>query len=191
MSISLRDFLAAPALPVEREQVLARAARAGDIAARAELIRSSLRLVALRVSNLRIAASAIDDALQAGAIGLISAVDRFDPDRGVRLATYAWPWITAGIRSATPTRPDVELSAAAPDADVANDVGAVVAQLPRRLAEVVCLRFRLGEAADAPRTHADVAGRLGLSVGQVRRAEAQAIGQLRDRLVTLGDRDPL
>lgn len=191
MPVSLRELLATPVLPVEREQVLARAARAGDVAARAELIRSSLRLVALRVSNLRIAAGAIDDALQAGALGLISAVDRFDPDRGVRLATYAWPWITAGIRSAMPAGLEVEVAAPMADSGVADDVVAVVAELPRRLAEVVRLRFRLGEAPDVPRTHADVAGRLGLSVGQVRRAEAQAIGQLRDRLVTLGDRDPL
>jgi DNA-directed RNA polymerase sigma subunit (sigma70/sigma32) len=191
VAISLRELLAAPALPVEREQVLARAARAGDVTARSALIQSSLRLVALRVSNLRIAASAIDDALQAGAVGLISAVDRFDPDRGVRLATYAWPWITAGIRSATPVRSEIEAPAPAADPGVADDVGAMVAQLPRRLAEVVCLRFRLGEAPDAPRTHADIAGRLGLSVAQVRRAEVQAIGQLRERLVTLGDRDPL
>ena len=37
--------------------------------------------------------------MQSGTLGLIAAVDRFDPDRGCRLATYAWPWITAAIRA--------------------------------------------------------------------------------------------
>ena len=43
----------------------------------------------------------------------------------------------------------------------------------------------------AVRTHADVAARLGLTIAQVRRAEAQALGRLRGRLARLGDRDPL
>jgi DNA-directed RNA polymerase sigma subunit (sigma70/sigma32) len=188
--LSLRELLAAPALTAEREQALARAARAGNRAARGELIQSSLRLVALRVRHLRVAAGGIDDALQAGAVGLISAVDRFDPDRGVRLATYAWPWITAGIRSAMSASSDPGMLATTPAPDVRGDLDDVVAGLPRRLAAVVCLRFRLGEPPDAPRTHANIAARLGLSVGQVRRAEAQALGQLRDRLATLGDRNP-
>jgi RNA polymerase sigma factor (sigma-70 family) len=190
-TLSLRELLAAPALPPDREQALARAVRAGDVEARGELIQSSLRLVALRVGSLRIAGGGIDDALQAGAIGLISAIDRFDPDRGVRLATYAWPWITGAILSALPAREDARPLPCAAEAAADGEVGSIVAELPRRLAQVVCLRFRIGEPPDVLRTHADVADRLGLSVGQVRRAEAKALGQLRDRLATLGDRDPL
>jgi RNA polymerase sigma factor (sigma-70 family) len=189
--LSLRVLLAAPALSAEREQALARAARAGNSSARSELIQSSLRLVALRVRHLRIGPAGIDDALQAGAVGLISAVDRFDPDRGTRLATYAWPWITAGIRSAAPARPDVVDPVSTSGRESCDGLHEVVGRLPDRLAEVVRLRFRLGEPSDIPRTHATVAAQLGLSVGQVRRAEARALGQLRDRLATLGDRDPL
>ncbi|HUQ00035.1 MAG TPA: sigma factor [Aeromicrobium sp.] len=189
--LSLRELLAAPPLSADREQALARAARAGSRGARTELIQASLRLVALRVRHLRIAVGGVDDALQAGAVGLISAVDRFDPDRGVRLATYAWPWITAGIRSVPPARSVVGMDVPPPASGLCGDLDDVVARLPSRLAVVVRLRFRLGEPPDALRTHANIAARLGLSVGQVRRAEAQALGQLRDRLATLGDRDPL
>lgn len=189
--ISLRELLATPALSADREHVLARAARAGDGAARTELIQSSLRLVALRVRHLGIAAGSVDDALQGGAVGLISAVDRFDPERGARLATYAWPWITAGIRSVVAARPDVAADAPASTPAVPYDLDDVIARLPWRLAMVVRLRFGLGEPPEERRTYATVAARLGLSVGQVRRAEAQALGRLRDRLATLGDRDPL
>jgi DNA-directed RNA polymerase sigma subunit (sigma70/sigma32) len=183
-------MLATPPLSCERERELARAARAGSAQARADLIRFSLRLVAMRVRNLGIPASEIDDALQAGMVGLIVAVDRFDPDRGTRLSTFAWPWITSSIRSSTTSQP-ASGRPESPAPVVRGDLDTLVARLPIRLAEVVRLRFRLGEPADVLRTHADVAARLGLTIAQVRRAEAQALGRLRDRLARLGDRDPL
>ena len=188
--LSLRGILATPPLSAEREQELARLARAGSAEARGDLIRLSLRLVAMRVRHLGIPAAAIDDALQAGTVGLIAAVDRFDPDRGVRLATFAWPWITASIRSsiAPPPQPADPLP---PPVDVRYDLDTLVARLPIRLREVVQLRFRLGEPPDVLRTHADVAARLGLTIAQVRWAEAKALGRPRDRLARLGDRDPL
>ena len=102
--LTLRGILATPPLSREREQELARSAHAGSAEARGDLIRLSLRLVAMRVRHLGIPAKDIDDALQAGTVGLIAAVDRFDPEHGVRLSTFAWPWITASIRSSM-TRP--------------------------------------------------------------------------------------
>ena len=186
----MRQLLATPPLSRDEERELARSARAGDVVARGNLIRLSLRLVAMRVCHLGIPAGDLDDALQAGTLGLITAVDRFDPDRGVRLSTFAWPWITAAIRSTTASSPHA-LAADPPPPDPRGDLDSIVARLPLRLAEVVRLRFRLGESADRLRTHADVAARLNLSVAQVRWAEAQALGRLRDRLARLGDRDPL
>ena len=188
--LTLRGMLAAPPLSREREQELARAASAGSTAARGDLIRSSLRLVAMRVRHLGIPAEDIDDAVQAGTVGLIAAIDRFDPERGVRLATFAWPWITASIRSSLAPAPNPAEQKPLP-ADVRYDLDTLISRLPIRLREVVQLRFRLGEPADVLRTHADVAARLGLTIAQVRWAEAQAIGRLRDRLARLGDRDPL
>ena len=188
--LSLRHILDSPPLSREQERELARWARSGDLAARSSLITLSLRLVAMRVRHLGIPAGEVDDALQAGTLGLIAAVDRFDPDRGVRLSTFAWPWITAAIRSSVVHTPEAAMSETAPP-ETRGDLDSMVARLPLRLAEVVRLRFRLGESADSLRTHADVAARLNLSVAQVRRAEAQALGRLRDRLARLGDRDPL
>ena len=188
--LTLRGLLATTPLSGEREQELARSARAGSTEARGDLIRFSLRLVAMRVRQLGIRPNDIDDALQAGTVGLIAAVDRFDPDRGVRLSTFAWPWITASIRSLS-TRPLPAAVPELPPSELGGDLDTLVARLPLRLADVVRLRFGMGEPADVLRTHADVAARLGLTVAQVRRAEAQALGRLRDRLARLGDRDPL
>lgn len=193
--MSLRALLAEAPASAERETSLARAVRAGDLDARDELVQMSLRLVALRVRHLGVRAVDIDDALQSGTLGLIAAVDRFDPDRGVRLATYAWPWITAAIRSGLTTGavdPGLQPSvgAARLPETVRGDLDSLVALLPLRLAEVMRLRFRLGESDDVLRSHADVASRLNLTVAQVRWAEAQAMEQLRLRLVRLGHRAP-
>ena len=188
----MRHLLAQPPLDADREQLLAHAARAGDRTARAELVRASLRLVALRARSLGLRGDALDEAVQSGTLGLIGAIDRFDPDRGCRLATYAWPWITAAIR--TPVRFDVSLDAfdvAGPEPiEMSVDLGPELAHLPLQVAAVVRLRYRLGEHSGPPRTRKEVAALLGLSVGQVRADEARAMTYLRRRLARVGHRAP-
>lgn len=89
-------------LGAEEERDLATRAASGDRAARAELICASLRLVAMRARMLHFSENDLADAVQAGTIGLIKAVDRFDPGRGVRLKTWAWWWIGDAMRAAVP-----------------------------------------------------------------------------------------
>ena len=98
MPALIATLLAEPPLDASEERRLALAAVRGDEEARAVLVRRSLRLVALRVRSLGAAGADADDAFQCGALGLLAAVARYDPDRGARLATFAWPWITAGVR---------------------------------------------------------------------------------------------
>ena len=188
----MRHLLAQPPLDADREQVLARAARAGDREARAQLVRASLRLVALRARSLGLRGDALDEAVQSGTLGLIAAIDRFDPDRGSRLATYAWPWITAAIR--TPVRFDISLDAfdvAGPEpTEDSVDLGPELAHLPLQVAAVVRLRYGLDEPAGRPRTRKEVAAILGLSVGQVRADEARAMTHLRRLLAKVGRRAP-
>jgi RNA polymerase sigma factor (sigma-70 family) len=62
------------------------------------LVASNLRLVALVVDRYRLpAAIAMDDALQAGVIGLCRAAEKFDPARGYKFSTYAYFWIRQAI----------------------------------------------------------------------------------------------
>jgi RNA polymerase sigma factor (sigma-70 family) len=188
----VRHLLAQPPLDADREQVLARAARAGDRVARAELLRGSLRLVALRARSLGLRGEALDEAVQSGTLGLIAAIDRFDPDRGCRLATYAWPWITAAIR--TPVRVVVPVDASdvavSESSDTSIDLGPMLAHLPLQVGAVVRLRYRLGESGGEPRTRREVAALLGLTVGQVRADEARAMTHLRRQLARVGHRAP-
>ena len=188
-----RHLLSQPPVDADRERSLARAARAGDRDARDELIRASLRLVALRAHHLGLRGDALDEAMQSGTLGLIAAVDRFDPDRGFRLATYAWSWITAAIQ----VRARIESSLDKVDVpdpheavDPPDDVHPALAHLPLRLAAVIRLRYRLGELPGPPRSRKEVALRLGLTVAQVRADEARAMTHLRSRLAKVGGRAP-
>jgi RNA polymerase sigma factor (sigma-70 family) len=188
-----RRLLALPPLSAERERTLARAARAGDRESRARLISESLRLVALRACSLGLRGDALDEAMQSGTLGLIAAVDRFDPDHGSRLATYAWPWITAAIRMRSAVSAPAEafdVVAHTEHADPPEDLEPLLGHLPPRMAAVVRLRYRIGEPAGPPRTRKEVAARLGLSVGQVRTDEVRAMTHLRARLARLGHRAP-
>ena len=189
----VRTLMSAPPLAAADELALARLARNGDAAARAELITSGLRSVALRARMLGIRGDDLSDAVQSGAIGLIRAVDRFDPDRGVRLSTYAWWWIGAEIgrrhRGDVPLD-DVDCGAeAAPDAELPDD-DSLLDGLPGDAVEVLRLRFGLSTPRCEPMARQAVAARLGLTISQVRTIEGKAMRQLRGRLAKVVDRAP-
>jgi len=83
----------------ETEAALARRAAKGDDAARDRLVRSCLPRVISIAKRYRAWRTDFDDLLGYGTVGLLKGVDRFDPERGVRLATYASFWIRAEIRA--------------------------------------------------------------------------------------------
>lgn len=85
----------------EKTRELLVQARAGDEGARERLVEENLRLVASIVARFRPTAAEYDDLFQVGCIGLLKAIDRFDPEYGVRLSTYAVPLIMGEIRQYT------------------------------------------------------------------------------------------
>lgn len=87
----------APLLTSEEEIVLTRAAQKGDVKARERLIESNMRLVINIAKNYRNKAIPLEDLIQDGAIGLMHAVERFDPTLGYRFSTYATHWIRQAI----------------------------------------------------------------------------------------------
>ena len=87
-----------PMLTPDREHQLGVALKArGDLAAASEMVLSHLRLVVSIARNYTGYGLPHADLIQEGNIGLMKAVKRFDPDRGVRLVSFAVHWIKAEI----------------------------------------------------------------------------------------------
>ena len=88
-------------LPVLREKEkleLLQRIRAGDKEARQEMINGNLRLVLSVVQKFTNRGENLDDLFQVGCIGLIKAIDNFDPGQNVRFSTYGVPMIIGEIR---------------------------------------------------------------------------------------------
>ena len=71
-----------------------------DPHARDQLVRSNLRLVVNIAKKYGNRGMSLGDLIEEGNLGLIRAVDYFDPDRGTRFSTYAAWWIKQGIKRA-------------------------------------------------------------------------------------------
>jgi len=87
-------------LSVEEEQDLSARMHCGDRRAKDRLIEANMRLVINIAKNYHSALIPFEDLVQEGAIGLVTATERFDPARGFRFSTYATYWIRQSISRA-------------------------------------------------------------------------------------------
>jgi RNA polymerase sigma-32 factor len=94
-----RDLGMHPILNRDEEVALARRFQAGDKAAGQNLVTANLRLVVKIAKAYRTRGISLDDLIQEGNLGLMAAVAKFDPERGVRLISYAVFYIKAQIRA--------------------------------------------------------------------------------------------
>lgn len=196
-------------LRADEERALLRAFRdKGDRAARDRLIEHNLRLVAHVARKYHAVAAEQEELISIGTIGLIKAVSTFDPDKGIRLATYASRCIENEIlmfcRAGKKTAQDVSISEpidtdkdgnpltlmdvlAEPDTlteDVENRLSRE--KLRRYMAEELeprerdILERRYGLRGDGM-TQREVAKRLRISRSYVSRIEKKALLKLRRR----------
>src|SRR5579872_3738001 len=77
----------------EQEYELSRRVRKGDESARHELARSNLPFVVAVAKKYAHSGVRLDDLVQEGNVGLMKAIEHFDPKKNVRFATYAVWWI--------------------------------------------------------------------------------------------------
>jgi RNA polymerase nonessential primary-like sigma factor len=93
----LKEIGFSPLLTAEEEVYYARRAQKGDAAARKRMIESNLRLVVKIARRYMNRGLALLDLIEEGNLGLIRAVEKFDPERGFRFSTYATWWIRQTI----------------------------------------------------------------------------------------------
>ncbi len=96
----LREIGYSPLLTAEEEVYYGRLVLKGDEAARKRMIESNLRLVVKIVRRYLNRGMTFLDLIEEGNLGLMHAVEKFDPERGFRFSTYATWWIRQTIERA-------------------------------------------------------------------------------------------
>jgi RNA polymerase primary sigma factor len=95
-----REINAIPLLTRSEETALARRARSGDTLAREKLIQANLRFVVNVARKFHAHGLPLEDLVSEGNIGLIAALDHFNPEKGYRFISYAVWWIRQTIMKA-------------------------------------------------------------------------------------------
>jgi RNA polymerase primary sigma factor len=119
---AVRDY---PPLSREEEHTAAVRARRGEVSAKQKLVRHNLAFVVAIARKQRRGTVRLDDLIQEGNVGLMRAVEKFDPGAGTRFSTYAVWWIRAYVgkylkearstvrpQSGTVAQPDMSLDSA-------------------------------------------------------------------------------
>lgn len=100
MKIYLREISRTPLLSIEEETKLAQRIKQGDEKARDHMIRANLRLVVKIAGDYSGYGVSISDLVSEGNIGLMKAVERYDPAKGGKFSSYSSWWIKQSIKRA-------------------------------------------------------------------------------------------
>ena len=202
-----------PPLSREEELELMRRVNQGDTVARATMIERNLRLVVYIARKFENTGISIEDLISIGTIGLIKAVNSFDPEKNIKLATYASRCIENEIlmvlRKTNRLKSEVsfdeplntdwdgnelllsDILGTEPDL-VSKDLDADVEKqmlhhaidaLSSKERAIVGLRYGLG--ADKEHTQKEVADLMGISQSYISRLEKRIIGKLREEMLKL------
>ncbi|HBQ64764.1 MAG TPA: RNA polymerase sporulation sigma factor SigE [Clostridiales bacterium] len=203
------DNLPAPLLPEEEAVLIAKMAE-GDETTRKILVERNLRLVVYIARKFENTGVGVEDLVSIGAIGLIKAINTFEPAKNIKLATYASRCIENEIlmylRRNGKTRMEISIDEPlntdwdgnelllsdiiGTDGDTVHKgldqeveiqlLDEAMNKLPVREKQIMELRF--GLASGAEKTQKEVADMLGISQSYISRLEKRIIGKLRKEI---------
>ena len=137
----------------QEEIDLSKRAKQGDKRARQKLIEKNLRLVVSVAKKYRGYGLPFEDLIQEGNIGLMKAVEKYDPDRGYRFSTYATWWIRQAVQRAV--------------ADKGRTIRVPV-HMTEKIRKMARTYNELSAELEREPAEEEVAGRLGWTVEEVR-----------------------
>ena len=200
-------------LTTEEETFYLRKCRQGDKAARDVLIERNLRLVAHIVKKYQGVDEDLDDLISIGTIGLIKGINTFNPDKNIKLATYASRCIENEIlmylRRNSKTKLEVSIDEPlnvdwdgnelllsdilGTDEDVVGKdmetdverklLKTAIEKLSGRERMIIELRFGLNTSGGEEKTQKEVADMLGISQSYISRLEKKIMGRLKKEIV--------
>ena len=135
VKLMVRQFGDYELLSDEEEKALVARIQQGDKSAREELITRNLRLVLSIARKYNGTALSFADLVQEGSIGLMKAVEKFDPSRGFKFSTYATYWIRQAIGRALAEQNKV-IRIPVHMADLASKVKKATSELTQKLGQV-------------------------------------------------------
>ncbi len=195
IKIYLREIGQIPLLTPQQEIELAAKIKRGDREARALMIRSNLRLVVKIAHDYANLGLPLLDLISEGNIGLMKAVERFDPAKGGKLSTYAAWWIKQSIKRALANQSKTDSTefgeivgdedAQTPfellrDKNLRNEVGGLLDVLDDREKKIIFQRFGLD--GGKPKTLEEVGKKFGVTRERIRQLQNIALSKLRRAL---------
>ena len=212
MELCGMDTSQLPVLSEAEKSRLIEAAHNGDQDARQQMIQGNLRLVLSVVQKFASRGENLDDLFQVGCIGLIKAINTFDPSKKIKLATYASRCIENEIlmylRRNSKTRMEVSIDEplnvdwdgnelllsdilGTEEDTIYRDLESeaerkllvrAIQRLGRRERAIIKMRFGLGTPDGEEKTQKEVADMLGISQSYISRLEKKILRQMREKI---------
>jgi len=157
LTIYLREIGQVGLISEQEEARLATRVQRGDHEAREQMIRANLRLVVKIAHDYDGLGLPLLDLINEGNIGLMTAVERFDPAKGARLSTYASWWIKQSMRRALANQ---------------SKTIRIPVHMVDKISHMRRVAFRLQQELEREPTDAEVGGELGVSSREVARMRA-------------------